>query len=39
MEASEEDEILATVLLLVSCGLQMKNRKKYKQKRRVWVNE
>ena len=39
MEASEEDEVLATALLLVGCGLKMKNRKKYKQKRRVWVNE
>ena len=30
MEASEEDEILATALLLVGCGLKMENRKKYK---------
>ena len=29
MEASEEDEVLATALLLVGCGLKMKNRKKY----------
>ena len=39
MEASEEDEVLAAALLLVGCGLKMKNGKKYKQKRRVWVNE
>ena len=38
MEASEEHKVLATTLLLVGCGLKMKNRKKYKQKRRVWVN-
>ena len=30
MEASEEDEVLATALLLAGCGLKMKNRKKYK---------
>ena len=30
MEASEEDEVLATVLFLVGCRLKMKNRKKYK---------
>ena len=38
MEVSEEG-VLATTLLLVGCGLKMKNRKKDKQKRRVWVNE
>ena len=30
MKASEEDEVLATALLSVGCGLKMKNRKKYK---------
>ena len=39
MEASEGDEVLVTTLLLVGCGLKMKNRKKYKQKRRVWIKE
>ena len=39
MEESEEDEVSATALLLVGCGLKMKNRKKDKQKRRVWVSK
>ena len=39
MEASEEEKVLATALLLVGCGLKMKNRTRYKQKRRVWVND
>ena len=39
MEASGEDEILATALLYVCCGLKIKNRKKYRGKRRVWVKD
>ena len=30
MEASEEDKVLATALLLAGFGLKMKNRKEYK---------
>ena len=33
MEAIEEDEVLATALLSVGCGLKMKNWKKYKNTR------
>ena len=39
MEAIGEDEILATALLYVCCGLKIKNRKIYREKRRVWVKE
>ena len=39
MEASGEDEVLVTVILLVGCGLKIKDRKKDRQKRPVWVNE
>ena len=39
VNASKEDEDLATALILVGCGLEMKYRKKYRQKKRVWVNE
>ena len=39
MEASGEDEILATALLYVGCGLKIKNRKKYREKRRACVKE
>ena len=39
MEASEEEKNLATALLLVGCRLKMKNRKKDRPKRRVWVKE
>ena len=30
MEASDEDKVLATALILAGCALKMKNRKKYK---------
>ena len=39
MDANEEDKVLATDSISVGCGLKMKNRKKYRQKKQVWVNE
>ena len=39
MEVSGKDEILATALLYVGCGLKIKNRKKYREKRRACGKE
>ena len=39
MEVSGKDEILATALLHVGCGLKIKNRKKYREKRRACGKE